>query len=115
MEKKEPITLRLQLDGDGDLTDQVKRGKKTKPDRRNNNGGERKWYKERMERMNGRKERYISKELNGTERAAKFQVEVEGEEIKGTPTDCLREDPEGKKRRLKSERKKAKELSKIAG
>jgi len=57
--------------------------------------------------MNGRKERYISKELNGTERAAKLQVEVEGEKIKGTPTDCLREDPEGK-RRLKSERKKRK-------
>jgi len=70
--REEPITLRLQLDGDGDgdLTDQVKRGKKTNPDRRDNKGVEGKWYKERMERMNGRKERYISKELNGTERNA---------------------------------------------
>jgi len=62
VEKREPITLRLQLDGDGDgdLTDQVERGKKTKSDRRDNKGRERKWYKERMERMNeGRKERYI--------------------------------------------------------
>jgi len=28
--------------------------------------------------------------LNGTERAAKLQVEGEGEEIKGTPTDCAK-------------------------
>jgi len=58
----------------------------------------------------------MSKELDGTERVAKLQVEGEGEEIKGTPVDCLCEDPEGRKRRLNSEKVKEarKELSKIA-
>jgi len=32
----------------------------------------------------------MSKELDGTERVAKPQVEGEGEEIKGTPVDCAK-------------------------
>jgi len=68
----------------------VKRGKKDNPIAETIRGRkEGKWYKERMERMNkGRKKRYMSKKLDGTERAAKLQIKAGVEEIKGTPIDC---------------------------